>query len=166
MEQLISKNEIIDLCGGLDNYNNFDHLQIREIMSGYVNGLRKDEIDRYSNPNLTYIEMRKEKDKLLIDAEPNFMLKELREYLLLVNYYLKKMDEQNISLKNIYKLFVDERKKYKRFGYNKNRQINVILECEEDIINNLYALAYAGYLCEPKKVEKIDELKTYLYKMK
>lgn len=110
--------------------------------------------------------MRNEKERLLMEAEPNCMLKDLKEYLMLVSYYLKKLTVQEMSLKTLYNMFNEERNKYKKYGYNKYRQINVILESEEDIINNLYALAYAGYLCNQKEVEKIKELKTYVYKMK
>lgn len=166
MEQFMSKNEIVDLCGGSKKYENLNQFQVKEIVSGRVNGLRKDEIERYSNPNLSYLEMRNEKERLLYEAKPNCMLQDLKEYLMLVSYYLKKLTVQEMSLKTLYNMFNEERNKYKKYGYNKYRQINVILESEEDIINNLYALAYAGYLCNQKEVEKIKELKTYVYKMK
>ena len=166
MEELMSKKDIIDLCNGQTAYDELNLLQVREIISGRVNGLRKDEIDRYSNPNFTYIEMRNEKERLLREAEPNCMLQDLKEYLMLVSYYLKKLMVQDMSLKTLYGLFNDERNKYNYFGYNKHRKINVILESDEDVINNLYALAYAGYLCSEKEVKKIKELKEYVYRMK
>ena len=55
MEQFMSKGDIINLCGGSKKYENLNQFQVKEIVSGRVNGLRKDEIERYSNPNLSYL---------------------------------------------------------------------------------------------------------------
>lgn len=163
---LLTQGQIIELCGGLEEYQKYNHLQVREIINGYINGLRKDEILRYSDPQLSVIEMSNKKKKLLQEAEPNCMLKELRNYLSLVDYYYDKMCIKDFYLSELYILLNSEIIKYKKYGYNKNSQLNIRIESEYDVLNNLYALAYAGYLYNEEQLKEVGNLSSYLYKMK
>lgn len=162
-DKLISFSEIIDICGGIENYRKFDCLQIKEIMSGVLLGLRSDEVQGlYVNPKIPYEEMRIIKNKALFEREPREELVKLREYLLLVGQYYDILEKDYLNIDEAFAcLKSDLLIKGKRiFG----SEINV--RTEEEINNCTYALAHAAYRFDQEAALQNPKTKDYVLEMK
>lgn len=161
--EIVSFNEIIDICGGQENYRKFDCLQIREIMSGVLLGLRPDEVQGlYVNPKIPYEEMRIIKNKALFEREPREELVKLREYLLLVCQYHNLLEKDYLNIDEAFDCLKNELliKGKRIFG----SEINV--RSEEEINECMYALAHAAYRFDQEAALQNENIKDYVLEMK
>lgn len=160
--EIVSFNEIIDICGGKENYRKFDCLQIKEIMSGVLLGLRPDEVQGlYVNPKIPYEEMRIIKNRALFEREPREELVKLREYLLLVGQYYDILEKDYLNIDEAYdNLNVQLSDRYK----NVNDSIDI--KSEDEVRESTYALAHAAYRFDQESALQNKKINKYVLEMK
>lgn len=162
--EIISFSEIINICGGKENYRKFDCLQIKEIMSGITSGLRPDEVQGlYVNSKIPYEEMRIIKNRALFERQPREELIKLREYLLLVWQYYDLLEKDYLNVDEIYDCLKSEllvKGKKILFGC----EINV--RTEEEINECVYALAHAAYLRNQESALQNPKINKHVLEMK
>lgn len=160
--EIVSFNEIIDICGGQENYRKFDCLQIREIMSGVLLGLRPDEVQGlYVNPKIPYEEMRIIKNKALFEREPREELVKLREYLLLVGQYYDILEKDYLNIDEAYdSLHAQISERYKSVSST------IDIKSEDEVRECTYALAHAAYRFDQEAALQNENIKDYVLEMK
>ena len=160
--EIVSFYEIINICGGQENYRKFDCLQIREIMSGVLLGLRPDEVQGlYVNPKIPYEEMRIIKNRALFEREPREELVKLREYLLLVAQYYKLLEGDYMNVDEVYEgLCAQSSDRYKSVSDT------VEIKSEDEVRECTYALAHAAYRFDRESALQNPKTKDYVLEMK
>lgn len=164
---LLTQTEVIDLCGGPEKFKKYDSLQVKELVSGRMSGLKKDEISHYADPSISAYSMNRIKNDLLEDINLSTELKQLRNYLLLVDYYYRcllsgqyKIDELSFIM-NAELVKLKENQKNHIFKFKHNNPKN-----SEEGLNILYALSYAAYLYDKQTAMEIPKVKKYITKMR
>ena len=161
-DKLISFSEIIEICGGIENYRKFESLQIKEIMSGISSGLRIDEVQGlYVNPKLPYEEMRIIKNKALFERKPSEELVKLRKYLLLVGQYYNLLEKDYLNIDEAYdNLHAQISDRYKSVSGS------IDIKSEDEVRECTYALAHAAYKFDQEAALQNPKINKYVLEMK
>ncbi len=160
--EIVSFSEIINICGGKENYRKFDCLQIKEIMSGVLLGLRPDEVQGlYVNPKIPYEEMRNIKNKALFERQPREELVKLRKYLLLVAQYYDLLEKDYLNIDEAYdNLYIQNSDRYKSVSGS------IDIKSEDEVRECTYALAHAAYRFDQESALQNKKVNKYVLEMK